>query len=47
MMAVFGTHTQLTEKIEFINFVINPSYFQSEYTYTVIRDITLELLNKK
>lgn len=45
MMTVFGTHTNLNEILSFVDFVVDPCYFENEIC-TVVADIILLLLKQ-
>ena len=48
MMAVFGTHTNLDEILAFIDFILDPCFFESDLV-VVVEDVVRTIIktNKK
>ena len=47
MMAIFGTHTQIKEMLEFVDFALAPILFQHESLHQVICDIVVAVMESK
>lgn len=47
MMGVFGTHTQLKEMLEFVNFAVSPIWFENDSLPIVVSEIIHSLFKNK